>query len=117
MRYSEKLKNPKWQKKRLEILDRDGFTCRLCSNTKKTLHVHHLLYDGKDPWETPPGHLITLCEDCHADIHSGVLLPTMVRVCSKLIKDNGMANLESLDIFVNGFCMGKKAILMEERDG
>jgi hypothetical protein len=26
--YSKKLKHPRWQKKRLEILDRDKFTCQ-----------------------------------------------------------------------------------------
>lgn len=40
--YSEKLKNPRWQKKRLEIFERDGWKCRACQDEKSTLHVHHL---------------------------------------------------------------------------
>lgn len=63
--YAEKLKDPRWQKKRLEILSRDNFTCKCCFNTDKTLHVHHKIYESNNPWETSSIHLITLCEDCH----------------------------------------------------
>lgn len=62
--YSEKLKDPRWQKKRLEILQRDEFKCRMCDDSKSTLHVHHLKYSG-DPWEIDSCFLITLCEYCH----------------------------------------------------
>jgi hypothetical protein len=64
--YSEKLKDPRWQKKRLEILQRDNWTCRFCKTTTKTLHVHHREYKkNNDPWDYPNYSLITLCEDCH----------------------------------------------------
>lgn len=64
--YSEKLKDPRWQKKRLEILERDSWTCKGCGAKERTLHVHHIFYfPGKDPWEIENGFLITLCEDCH----------------------------------------------------
>lgn len=69
MTYSEKLKHPKWQKKRLEILQRDNFKCTLCDNSEKTLHVHHDVYIGKNPWDTPSDCLNTLCEDCHTFEH------------------------------------------------
>ena len=62
--YSEKLKDPRWQKKRLEILNRDNFTCRNCRCTDKTLHVHHVIYSG-EPWDVKNEYLITLCESCH----------------------------------------------------
>lgn len=64
MTYIEKLKDPRWQKRRLEIFDRDGFMCQFCRSTTSTLCVHHIIYVG-DPWETPDECLITLCEDCH----------------------------------------------------
>lgn len=64
MTYSEKLKDPRWQKKRLEILKRDNWTCQNCQSTTKTLHVHHLKYNG-NPWEANNNDLQTLCEDCH----------------------------------------------------
>lgn len=62
--YSELLKDPRWQKKRLKILERDGWRCKLCYSTVKTLNVHHLKYNGK-PWEADNDDLITLCKDCH----------------------------------------------------
>jgi len=64
--YAEQLQSPKWQKKRLEIFNRDKWTCRLCGDKAKTLHVHHLLYcHGLRPWEYDNDFLITLCHDCH----------------------------------------------------
>ena len=67
MTYSDKLKDPRWQKKRLEILNRDNFTCTLCLDKESTLNIHHLKYTG-NPWDTPNECLITLCEDCHSFI-------------------------------------------------
>lgn len=64
MSYALKIKDPRWQKKRLEILNRDNFKCRFCMDTESTLNVHHLAYVG-EPWEAPNCALITLCEDCH----------------------------------------------------
>lgn len=63
--YAEKLKSPKWQKKRLEILQRDKFECQSCFDTEKSLQIHHFYYDNCDPWEYDNSCLITLCEDCH----------------------------------------------------
>jgi hypothetical protein len=65
--YTEKLKDPRWQKKRLEIMQADGFRCRKCRDDKSTLNVHHLIYEkGKSPWDYPRAMLVTLCETCHA---------------------------------------------------
>lgn len=68
--YSEKLKDPRWQKKRLEVFQRDGFRCQLCDDDKTTLAVHHKKYaSGKNPWDYDNNLLITLCENCHDKIH------------------------------------------------
>jgi hypothetical protein len=68
--YSKDLKNGKWQRKRLEIMKRDGFKCRLCSEENE-LNVHHLYYIlGNKPWNHPNNYLITLCEGCHKDEHA-----------------------------------------------
>ncbi len=45
-------------------MERDGFACRRCRDTKATLNVNHLKYTG-DPWDAPMEHLETLCEKCH----------------------------------------------------
>ena len=66
--YSEKLKDPRWQKKRLEIFQRDEYTCQICGDTESTLAVHHYKYSG-EPWEIDNKYLKTLCEDCHESEH------------------------------------------------
>lgn len=59
-------KHPAWQRKRLEILKRDDFSCQNCGTKNQTLHVHHKYYEhGKLPWDYPLSALITLCEICH----------------------------------------------------
>lgn len=63
--YSEKLKSPKWQKKRLEVLNRDSFKCRYCKDDKTELHVHHLRYEGYNPEDTSLENLETVCKHCH----------------------------------------------------
>lgn len=64
--YSALLRHPKWQKKRLEILDRDNFVCQICGDTETTIHVHHRYYkNGKKPWEYDNRALVALCENCH----------------------------------------------------
>jgi hypothetical protein len=67
MSYAEKLRDPRWQKKRLEILSRDEFTCLLCQGKKDELHVHHAYYlPDRDPWEYEDSTLWTLCFRCHS---------------------------------------------------
>lgn len=64
MTYSEKLKDPRWQKKRLKIMERDNFTCVICTDQQTTLHIHHMKYSG-NPWDAPDSDLITVCKFCH----------------------------------------------------
>lgn len=72
--YSEYLKNPKWQKKLLEILSRDNFSCVVCGNgidTDTQVHVHHLSYrKGRMPWEYEINDMRVLCKRCHQRIHN-----------------------------------------------
>jgi 5-methylcytosine-specific restriction endonuclease McrA len=70
MKYIDKLKDPRWQKKRLEILNRDSFTCDDCSDTNTTLVVHHEYYlANTEPWDYEEYCYTTLCEDCHKIRH------------------------------------------------
>lgn len=69
--YAEKLRDPRWQKKRLEILQRDEWKCTVCGDAEQTLHVHHKWYTkGKAPWEYPDICLRTLCDECHGYEHT-----------------------------------------------
>jgi hypothetical protein len=80
--YAEKLRSPKWQKKRLEILDRDGWCCQSCGDKDSNLQVHHKAYKPKtDPWDYPEDWLTTLCEDCHSEI--SYRLPQLNRLIGK----------------------------------
>jgi glutaredoxin len=66
MKYIEKLKDPRWQKKRLEIFQKANFKCEYCTSAKDTLHVHHKTYfKDRDPWEYSNYFLICLCYECH----------------------------------------------------
>ncbi len=69
--YAEKLRDPRWQKKRLEIMQRDGFQCTSCGDDSTTLNVHHSVYQkGAMPWEYEDHFLTTLCELCHANVET-----------------------------------------------
>lgn len=70
MTYAKKLQNPKWQRKRLEVLNRDGFTCQLCGDKETQLEVHHKKYVAGMPWESPLSDLQTLCRHCHGVIEA-----------------------------------------------
>lgn len=39
--YAEQLKHPNWQRRRLQIMERDGFKCANCGDSESQLHVHH----------------------------------------------------------------------------
>lgn len=66
--YSEKLRDPRWQKMRLEVFNRDDWRCCVCGTKEVTLNVHHRWYErGQEPWEASLDQLVTLCEDCHGN--------------------------------------------------
>lgn len=67
--YAKALQHPKWQKKRLRVFNRDKWKCRDCGDTETTLHVHHLKYTTKYPWNELMKNLITYCSRCHAKAH------------------------------------------------
>lgn len=70
--YKELLKDGRWQRKRLEIMQRDGFICRECGTTSD-LNVHHTRYiKGRKPWEYDDDDLVTLCGSCHKRTHDNI---------------------------------------------
>jgi hypothetical protein len=87
MDYKEQLKDPRWQKKRLEVLEKVGWGCELCKKDKDTLHVHHLEYKtGMMPWEYGDEDLIVLDEGCHKAIHHANLSRNMVEILREQFK-------------------------------
>ena len=83
-KWASHFKDSRWQKKRLEIMERDEWACRSCgaSGEGVTLNVHHIHYEsGKAPWEYPEHMLVTWCEKCHAAIHD-LQHMLLKRICS-----------------------------------
>lgn len=64
-RYAALLTDPRWQKVRLKVMERDGWACVLCGDATSTLTVHHSVYRG-NPWDAPTEYLHTLCVECHS---------------------------------------------------
>lgn len=64
--YRALLRDPRWQKKRLEVFLRDRWQCQQCGARDRELQVHHRRYQpGGMPWDVPLGWLVTLCKPCH----------------------------------------------------
>lgn len=78
--YAELLKSPIWQKRRLEIMQRDNFTCQKCGSNVDELHVHHRYYvHGFMPSQYPDDALVTLCHSCHEMAHS------FIEMCKRIM--------------------------------
>jgi hypothetical protein len=72
-KWSSAFRDSRWQKKRLEVMERDKWACRSCGAGGEgvTLNVHHAYYEaGKAPWEYDDDTLVTFCEKCHGNIHA-----------------------------------------------
>lgn len=70
MTYQEQIKSPKWQKKRLEILNLRGFKCEKCSCEERQLHIHHRFYlKDRKAWEYNNDVFQVLYHSCHENEH------------------------------------------------
>ena len=99
--YAEKLRDPRWQKKRLEVMSANEFHCEVCGDSESTLHVHHKEYfKGREVWDYEKEQLAVLCESCHESLHDkGDLLKF---VCSFASMD-GPGNRDELAFFIAGY--------------
>ncbi len=63
--YPRYIETDTWRAKRITVLERDGYLCVCGANASV---VHHKRYDniGKEPLSD----LVSLCKDCHTDIHA-----------------------------------------------
>lgn len=67
--YARKLSDPRWQRRRLEILQLDEWKCVYCRASDQELHLHHVVYRYRsEPCEYSDDELFTLCWKCHEDI-------------------------------------------------
>ncbi|HWW29928.1 MAG TPA: HNH endonuclease signature motif containing protein [Steroidobacteraceae bacterium] len=98
--YSEKLRDPRWQRRRLEKLNEAEFTCEICTDTRTTLHVHHRVYErGRNPWDYDLDDLEVLCEGCHEIKHE------QLAVLNRVISRASYLDLEGLTAVVAGYLM------------
>lgn len=66
--YQRKLRDPKWQRRRLDILQSANWKCQepTCLSPELNLQIHHLYYvREREPWEYPDEAFLCLCENCH----------------------------------------------------
>lgn len=104
MTYSEKLKDPRWQKKRLEILQAADFACEDCTNKEKELQVHHCIYvKGRNPWEYNGNSLICLCVDCH--LRRGEIEEHIKRSVASILRFSSVPILENVAQFAYGLLL------------
>ena len=102
--YSELLRDPRWQKKRLKVLERDNWICTKCGDGTSELNVHHKKYiSGKKPWDYKIDMLDTLCKDCHTSHHNE---EQIIKLFSGISNDrleslHRLNGLLDLDISVN----------------
>lgn len=63
----------KWKVKRLQILKRDKYLCKLCSRfgvQSEGSHVHHVVeLNDDESLALVDSNLITLCNSCHTRFH------------------------------------------------
>jgi hypothetical protein len=98
--YSEKLRDPRWQRRRLEKLQAADFACEGCHDSESTLHVHHRLYrKGADPWDYDDNELAVLCEACHAEDHEAKSEFEELMCCVP----HGMAGWREVGVIVAGY--------------
>ena len=95
--FFEKYKNPLWQRKRLQIMEKNNFECEDCGSKEKTLNVHHSYYlKNVMPWEYPDNSLHCLCEDCHKEAK---------KIKEKLLLELGNCVQSDLERII-GYCKG-----------
>lgn len=71
--YYEMLRDPRWQRKRLEVMQRADFACEECGDKETTLNVHHQYYrKGAKPWEYEDDCFLCMCEPCHDRRHGSL---------------------------------------------
>jgi hypothetical protein len=96
MTYQKQIKDPRWQKRRLEIMERDEFTCQSCFNKKDTLNVHHrIYYKDRDLWDYNDDELETLCDRCHKRI-TEIKKRIKIIIDKRFIECDYLLNLEKL---------------------
>jgi hypothetical protein len=98
--YSQKLLDPRWQKKRLEVMQAHNFSCEICGDKESTLHIHHKQYlKGYEPWDYHEQQLSCLCESCHEENHSDF---DLLLAAGSILPLSGMKQRDNIAFFIAG---------------
>lgn len=109
--YFEKLKDPRWQKLRLEVMQANEFCCEICGSGEETLNVHHKEYfKGVEPWDYVAKQLACLCETCHKNEHDAV---DVLKWASSFLNLDGNNNRVELGFVVSGYIGAPYEALLE----
>lgn len=72
METEESLERSKFKPLSFEVIKRDNYTCVWCSKVGGKLNAHHIkLWSASPELRFNKDNLVTLCEDCHKDVHKG----------------------------------------------
>lgn len=104
-KYSQKLKDPRWQRRAAEIKSAANWKCEnpLCEADTE-LQVHHPFYvKGWEPWDYPPSLLICLCDKCHQERQ--IIENDIHMQLARLLRHVPTANLKRLAWYFIGEAM------------
>lgn len=97
MDYKQQLRDPRWQRKRLEALEASGWECCECGSRNNELHVHHYRYSsGTAPWDYPDDCYGVMCNQCHSKWHAAKLH------CDRLLAGFSLLQMEQLRGLIAG---------------
>lgn len=117
--FSAKFRDLRWQKRRIEILERDGERCqgmeddgRQCQITlnEQQLEIHHRNRTTTDHWDEPSENLIALCNKHHEQESNAALSQAASKVSAALKKSNWMVRHREL----LARCIAEKIVSPEE---
>jgi hypothetical protein len=98
--YRDLLRDPRWQRLRLEVMERARWKCEECGDGSTTLNVHHTYYvRGHAPWEYPSDTLHCWCETCHEKHH------VMAERLRRLVGAMGLAGVWRMIGYAHGTWM------------
>lgn len=99
--YAEKLKDTRWQKKRLEVFSKNDFRCEVCGSSDETLHAHHKEYfKGREPWEYEARQLVCICATCHKNKHDE---EDGLKLVSSFLNVDGPNNRDEVASLIAGY--------------
>ena len=96
---SEIYNTKEWLGLRNSVLKRDGYLCQVCAGnriTKAAEIVHHIkeIRKGGDPFDKK--NCISVCRQCHSDIHSRPKDPQVLAWENFINKRKGVENEETI---------------------